>query len=195
VAAQPLPSFDNPHDQRKAQRSVTVFALGKLTADGRETPCFIRDRSEGGVRIESDEVLPVESWVTIEMRGLCTTRASVRWCRGGFMGLEFRPTPEQALQSDPRSAPRGPRFAFNRPVVFQTDHSRFDVEALDLAIGGMKLKTGFTMSPRVLGTIIVPGHDIALPAVVAWSRGGTTGVRFVTRLPMERLFKLLTPPA
>jgi hypothetical protein len=76
-------------------------------------------------------------------------------------------------------------------VVFCTDHSRFDVEALDLAIGGMKLKTGFTMSPRVAGTVTIPGFATPLPAMVAWSRGGVTGVRFVTRLPMDQLFKIL----
>jgi hypothetical protein len=80
-------------------------------------------------------------------------------------------------------------------VVFQTDHSRFELEALDLAIGGMKLKTCFTMSPRVAGTITIPGYDAPLPAMVAWSRGGTTGTRFVTRLPMDRLFKILALPA
>ena len=188
MASHPLPGTGNAPDQRKAQRSVTVFALGKLTANGRESPCFIRDRSDGGVRIETDEVLAVDDIVEIEMRGLPATRASVRWCRGGFMGLEFRPVEQPPLPGDRRPLPRGPRFAFARGVVFRTDHSRFEVEALDLAIGGMKLKTGFTMSPRILGEVIIPGDDVPMPVMVVWSRGGTTGVRFVTRLPMDRLF-------
>jgi hypothetical protein len=191
VASRPIPAADPYVDQRKAQRSVTVFALGRLNVHGRDHPCFIRDRSEGGVRIETDIPLVLEDYVTIEMRGLPPVRASVRWQRGGFVGLEFRPTPGQLGGLSERASPRGPRFTFPRPVVFQTDHSRFDVEALDLAIGGMKLKTGFTMRPRIPGVVVIPGFEPPLPAMVAWSRGGVTGVRFVTRLPMDQLFKIL----
>jgi hypothetical protein len=191
MASQPLSAPQPFPEQRRAQRSVTIFALGKLLARGREYPCFIRDRSEGGVRVETGVDLVVDEVVTVEMRGLPPVDASVRWRRGGFAGLEFRPTPEQLAGTSERGSPRGPRFAFACPVVFRTDHSRFDVEAIDLAIGGMKLRTGFTMSPRVLGAVAIPGHEPPLPAMVAWSRGGVTGVRFVTRLPMDQLFKLL----
>ena len=179
-------------DQRRGARSVTVFALGKLTVRGVEHPCFIRDRSDGGVRVETDARLAPDEMVEIEMRGLTPTAASVRWVRDGFAGLEFRPTPEQRALADPLFVPRGPRFALDLPAIFRTDHSRFDVEARDVAIGGMKLKTGLALASGVLGSVELPGGS-PMPCVVCWSRARYTGVRFITRLPMEQLFRILGP--
>jgi len=58
----------------------------------------IRDISQGGVKVEIDEILDADSDVLVSVEGLAPVKGVVRWWRDGVAGIAFlRPIPFDAL--------------------------------------------------------------------------------------------------
>lgn len=174
----------------------TMFVVGKLTRGNRDYVCRVRNISQGGVGIQHDADLAVDDPVTIEMRGLPSSRAVVRWIEGDMAGLEFLDAVELEFlhgdvhQSDGRTL-RSPRFAVAQHATLQTEIESIAVRVVDLALGGMKIEADCAHLDGTAATVLLDGHDKPLKVRVCWATDMTAGLRFAAPLTTRDLVALL----
>lgn len=72
------------------EREPALLAGALVLSSGERVPVTIRDISNDGCQVESDELIPIGDMVTLELTGEMSTEASVRWAVLGRAGLQFR---------------------------------------------------------------------------------------------------------
>lgn len=183
-------------DDRITLAPRTVFVVGKLTRGNREHVCRVRNISQGGVGIQHDAELRVDDAVTIEMRGLPSSQAIVRWVEGEMAGLEFlelvalEAVQGDLSQNDGRTL-RSPRFAVERSATLQIESESFAVRVVDLALGGMKIEADCAHLVGKPATILLDRHDKPLRGRICWTTVSTAGFRFAAPLATQDLVALL----
>ena len=183
TAAAPV---DVLHDRRSAPRARTHFAIGKLTVDGCERVCIVRNQSAQGVGIEMDRPPAAGARVAIEARSLLAADATVIWSRDGMAGLRLD-APIVAPPADLR--PRSPRFAFSRTARLIVEGRVGEVPVRDIALGGVRLGGHV---PSGMGTLVVLLlGSYSLPGRICWHAAGMSGVRFTRPLAASELAAIL----
>lgn len=84
------------------EREPALLAGALVLSGGERVPVTIRDISNDGCQVESDELIPIGDMVTLELTGEMSTEASVRWAVLGRAGLQFR-HPVNTARLEPES--------------------------------------------------------------------------------------------
>ncbi|KQT31312.1 hypothetical protein ASG29_15240 [Sphingomonas sp. Leaf412] len=185
----PLPApaaGDIVHDRRSGPRARTHFAIGKLTVDGCEHVCIVRNQSAQGVGIEMDCPPAAGTRVGIEARSLLAADATVIWSHDGMAGLRLD-APLVPPPADLR--PRSPRFAVARSASLIVEDRVRDVPLRDISLGGVRLGGHV---PSGMGTLVVLLlGPYSLPGRICWHAAGMSGVRFTRPLAASELAAIL----
>lgn len=172
-------------DRREAERTATVFTIGRMVADGRDLPCMVRDISAGGMRVRLATPPPVGAAVMIEMRGLDVRPARVRWTAGRDAGVSFDTPCDLAAVFEARlrrtgQVARQPRFRVQLPVLLKVDDRSVSALVEDISVSGARFAPGAPL--KVEESVLVAlklGHGADLiAATVRWVKEGACGVRF-----------------
>lgn len=179
-------------ESRDGERMRSLFAIGKLVHDGRQHICRVRNISDGGAGIRLHQPPKVGTPVTISLRGLPPTDADVRWVDGENAGLSFRrPMSTMHIGDDAGLTPRSPRFELDRAVRMRILDQSFEASALDISLGGIKLRTNVAMPVGAMADVMLAGETELLRGRLCWSSHAATGLRFLAPLPLTRLAAIL----
>lgn len=190
----PIPAI-NATERREDERYRRVLATGKLTLDGCELFCFVRDLSVGGAKVELLTVPTVGQRLNFEMRGLGPCAARVAWNRGHLVGLAFDILQNVAAVSERGTrqgyAARTPRFATDRLGQLRVAGSQVAVELVDLSAGGTRLRGAGILRADTPAALFLDG--IAPRAgFIRWARDGDVGFKFTPILDLATLRQILT---
>lgn len=189
-----------PYGPRDA-RLKTILLIARLSTDGRDDLCRVRDISAGGARIETLVGLDVGQDVTVEFKNGIGVRAQVAWTGKSEAGLRFdAPTDVGHLLAQSVMAPvvgaqvpRGPRLSALCPVALQCGGRILPGILENVSQGGAQVRlSGLTPigSPIVF---IIPGLE-SIHAVIRRQIGATVGIGFVDKLGFADLSQWLAGP-
>jgi hypothetical protein len=90
VSVEHLLNEDGPMPKRPVRLKMELPAL--ISINGETTPAIVRDLSQQGARIETSAQLAMDQQLRLEVHGLPTIYAKVRWRRHPNAGLVFEQT-------------------------------------------------------------------------------------------------------
>lgn len=87
-----LPFADLEGEAGRAQRAKSrdsLFLMGQLTLSGenKQRDVRIRNLSEGGLMVELDRAVALDTPVTLTLRGIGDVTGRVAWCAEGRVGI------------------------------------------------------------------------------------------------------------
>lgn len=179
-------------DNRTGERMRSLFAIGKLVHDGRQSICRVRNISDGGLGIRLDRPPAIGTQVVVSLRGLPPTEAEVRWVDGENAGLAFsRPISTLHIGDDTGLTPRSPRFELDKAARVRINDQQVDARAVDISLGGMKLVLATPIPIGVLVDITLDGDPDMMRGEICWHSDTAAGVHLLTPLPLVRLAAII----
>jgi PilZ domain-containing protein len=95
-----LTNQTGPNGEKPRLPRVEVDSLATLRVGARIYGANTRDISQGGVKLEMDEAVPVGTEVVLTLDQFRPVKGTVRWCQEGLCGVEFHSTiPFQELMT------------------------------------------------------------------------------------------------
>lgn len=140
---------ERPEERQRFTRQAVILAA-KLRDSQGSVPCDVLDLSAGGAKVQASVDFPVGAEVQLEIGELQSFHATVAWCQGAFLGLNFHESPENVATSMPAllEAARDERERRRhiRSSVIWTGEiygglRRAKCEVLNISSGGAKLRT------------------------------------------------------
>ena len=120
------PFDDDATDVSKRRRvRDSLLLIARLQVDGAATVHEVRVRnlSEGGLMIEFDRALAVDTPITLDIRGIGETHGRIAWCTEGRMGIALDAPIDPKKARKPVSAgTTTPVFA--KPILFRAPRAR-----------------------------------------------------------------------
>lgn len=178
-------------EQRSGPRSTTVLLIGKMCDGGIESACLVLNVSETGMMARLTRPFEVGDLVDVEMRGLTTCRATVRWVDGPKAGFEFarRQNVEGVIGAETISVrvARSPRFDVALAARLRIALDDIPAEIVDISAGGAKLAVELPVKVGQTGQILLHGRQMGLYGTVRWAGGDHLGFHFSTPLPLATL--------
>lgn len=193
-------------NQRREDRHLNLADRAEIKFRGRKHEISVVNVSRHGAMIEAGIEPRIGEKMQIRFEGCNRTDCTVRWVRGGRIGLEFSqetvviapaavkelivagrregevPPPVEAE----RSATRAPRQSLLWKAVIHWDHGTFKVRVRNISAEGAMLEGPGELAPETCVVLdLAEGGSVA--GVVRWSRSGQMGVRFDARFDLRRL--------
>jgi hypothetical protein len=178
-------------DRRSAFRMMTTLRVGKITCNGRQDLCLIRNISHGGLMLRVFADHQVGDNVTVELKSDCVVNGTVAWTRDESVGVTFA-EPVDALEvlRNERGAdgrlPRAPRLDMHSRARLRIGDNDWPVELRDLSQGGAKIKMQDTLAVGDEAVLIVSGLK-PVKAIVRWQVGDHAGLAFIGTVPLADL--------
>lgn len=173
-------------DRRRADRHVAVMLIAKVTSQGQQSICRIRDISATGVKIETSIDLKVGQVAALELRSDLKMAGHVRWKKGQNAGIQFDAGIDVArylLRTESRIdriKARAPRYSCSAEAMLFSDNGCCACLVSNISLSGagltnipesMKLRPGQTL--RVMSEGLSTRH-----AAIAWVNGCRAGLKF-----------------
>jgi hypothetical protein len=173
-------------ERRSSDRHVAVMLIAKVTSQGQQSICRIRDISTTGVKIETNIDLHACESVALELRSDLKMIGRVRWKRGQSAGIQFDAAIDlerYLLRTESkidRIKARAPRYRCSAGAMAFTDHGCFTCLVSDISLSGvgltnipekMKLRAGQTL--RVISDGLSARH-----ALIVWVDCDRVGLKF-----------------
>lgn len=192
----PQPAPAARPDRRALPRSGAPPAYGKIACSGIEQICQVRDISARGIRVEARTMPQPGQRVWIEMPGLAACPAVVVWRDRHHGGLIFESKQDIQAVFDgrPRASlpkPRGPRFSLRGPAELSCREGTARLEAVDIAIGGLKLAGRTHLPVGTRARIKLGGLVEKLSGQVRWKNGDRLGFAFDRPMRRDDLCNIL----
>jgi hypothetical protein len=89
--AYPLKQYERPPEPHEREERHPVDVVAWLSTSGGGGPAHVIDLSERGFGARSNVPLPIGSEIGVNLPGLGSVRAQVRWALGGVFGAWFLP--------------------------------------------------------------------------------------------------------
>lgn len=179
------------NDRRSDFRMMTTLRVGKITCNGEQELCLIRNISHGGLMLRVFADRQVGERVTVELKSDCVVSGTVAWARDENVGVTFA-EPVDALEvlrnargSDGRF-PRAPRLDLHTRAKLRGPDGDLGIELRDLSQGGAKIKLQDTLAVGDETTLIVNGLK-PVKAIVRWQIGDHAGLAFIGTIPLADL--------
>lgn len=186
---EPVPSTVD--DRRADFRMMTTLRVGKITCNGDQELCLIRNISHGGLMLRVFADRQVGDTVTVELKSDCVVSGTVAWAKDENVGVTFA-EPVDALEvlrnargPDGRF-PRAPRLDLHTRAKLRGGDADWSVELRDLSQGGAKIKVQDTLAVGEETTLIVGGLK-PVKAIVRWQVGDHAGLAFIGTIPLADL--------
>ena len=197
-------------NQRSEDRHLNVADRAEIRFRKRGYDVAVLNVSRHGAMIEAPIEPRIGEKMQIRFEGLNRTDCTVRWIRGGRLGLEFAqetvviaPKPVRDLivagrregeQPVPAETPaqRAPRQSLLWKAVLHWDHGTFKVRIRNISAEGAMLEGAGELPPGS-GIELDLGEGGTVPGHVRWARSGQFGVQFDARFDMRRLVRPSEP--
>lgn len=115
---------DAEHSQRRRVRdSLLLIAQIRVDTSPAVHEVRVRNLSEGGLMIEFERALAVDTPVTLDMRGVGEVTGRVAWCTEGRLGIALdAPIDPKKARKPVGQGVTTPSFA--KPIVFRAPRGR-----------------------------------------------------------------------
>lgn len=201
-------------NQRREDRHLNLADRAEIRFRRRRIDVSVVNVSRHGAMIETPADDPIEPRIgeklQIRFEGLNATDCTVRWLRGGRMGLEFsqetvviapaavkelivagrRDGERPSLDADKSNRPA--RHSLLWKAVLHWDHGTFRVRIRNISAEGAMLEGAGELDVDT-GVVLDLGEGGAVSGTIRWARSGQFGVRFDDRFDMRRLVRREEP--
>ncbi len=173
-------------EQRDSPRVALMLRNAKLSIDGRELLCIVRDVSSTGIRIRGFHQIPPGKACSIELWEGQRFAVEEAWNTGDEAGYSFSEAKDlDALVHEHGPFPKRPiRINVDLPGAILTGEQGTQVAIRNLSQQGACIESDGHWSPSQLVKLKADGLPDPLHAKIRWNRGLLHGVVF------ERTFAL-----
>ena len=186
------PDHGQPEPDRRADfRLMTTLRVGKITVNGEQELCLIRNISHGGLMLRVFADHQVGDDVTVELKSDCVVSGKIAWTRDESVGVTFA-EPVDALEilrndrgPDGRLA-RAPRLDLHSRARLRIGDGDWPVELRDLSQGGAKIRVHETLAVGDEAVLVINGLK-PVNAIVRWQVGDHAGLAFIGTIPLADL--------
>lgn len=187
----PAEAAEPAADRRADFRIITTLRVGKITSNGEQELCLIRNISHGGLMLRVFADHQVGDNVTVELKSDCVVSGTVAWTRDESVGVTFAEPVDapEMLRGDPGPdgrQPRAPRLDVPSPARLRIGEADWPVELRDLSQGGAKIRVQDALAVGAEAVLVVSGLK-PLKAVIRWQAGDHAGLAFIGTLPLADL--------
>ncbi len=196
----PVPEdFDLPSasDRRQARRSMTVLRVAKLESGQIEDLAVVRNVSEGGICLFTDQEFEIGAPVSIALIEDIDIGGRVVWARDRFIGVAFdEEVPVEDLLAKPQMLKDGrrarfPRLAIDARVEVSLNNHTTIARVRDISHKGAKLLFNESVDRATQGLVLTVDDHTRLEAMIRWQRGATVGVEFLKPISPHLLSHLV----
>lgn len=182
------PADEPAPERRSGTRHMSILRVGKISQDGHDQLCIVRNISAGGLMIGCNRPPKPDQRVIVELRSDKQMPGIVRWTRDGASGIQLdSPINVEAVLREERNPllrirPRAPRFMRRGTVKLIGEGDPVLGDIIDISIGGLSCRPE---RPMRRGEPVVASIQglAATTAEIRWTKGDVTGVRFEKPLP------------
>ncbi len=184
-------------DRRQARRSMTVLRVAKLESGEIEDLAVVRNVSEGGICLFTDQQFEIGAPVSISLIEDIDIQGQVVWARDRFIGVAFdEDVPVEDLLARPQLLKDGrrarfPRLAIDARVDVSMNNQRFVARVRDISHKGAKLLFQDPIDRATQGLVLDIDDHTRLEAMIRWQRGGSVGVEFLKPVSPHLLSHLI----
>lgn len=184
-------------DRRQARRSMTVLRVAKLESGEIEDLAVVRNVSEGGVCLFTDQQFAIGAPVSVSLIEDIDIHGQVVWARDRFIGVAFdEDVPVEDLLSRPQLLKDGrrarfPRLAIDAHVDVSMNNEFFIARVRDISHKGAKLLFSQPVDRTTQGLVLVIDDHTRLEAIIRWQRGASVGVEFLKPVSPHLLSHLI----
>ena len=198
-------------NQRSEDRHLNLADRAEVRFRKRSYDVSVVNVSRHGAMIEAPIEPRIGEKMQIRFEGLNRTDCTVRWIRGGRMGLEFaqgtvviapravkdlivagRRDGERPALPEEEKHQRAPRQSLLWKAVLHWDHGTFKVRIRNISAEGAMLEGAGELPPGS-GIVLDLGEGGTVSGRVRWARSGQFGVRFDARFDMRCLVRHSEP--
>lgn len=197
-------------NQRSEDRHLNLAERAEVRFRNRKYDVGVVNVSRHGAMIEAPIEPRIGEKMQIRFEGLNRTDCTVRWIRGGRMGLEFSqetvviaPAAVKELivagrregecpSPEPEKSTRAPRQSLLWKAVLHWDHGTFKVRIRNISADGAMLEGAGELPPES-GILLDLGDGGSVSGRVRWARSGQFGILFDQRFDMRRLVRREEP--
>lgn len=184
-------------ERRQARRSMTVLRVAKLESGDVEDLAVVRNVSEGGICLFTDQEFELGAPVSISLIEDIDIGGRVVWARDRFIGVAFdEEVPVEELLARPQMLKDGrrarfPRLAIDARVEVSLNNRTTIARVRDISHKGAKLLFNEPVERTTQGLVLVVDDHTRLEAMIRWQRGGTVGVEFLKAISPHLLSHLI----
>lgn len=184
TAAAPAAAAVDLSERRRDVRQTIIFQVAKITADGHEELCVLRDISPGGVRAEIYWPIALDTRLTIELKSGHQLDGHVVWARDSQIGVKFaaelqgRDILAYCSVDERVGQARAPRLDCVLPTTLRCVEDPADelpAEIRNVSQAGLMIATDRAF-PAETRLDVLLDHFGWRRGVVRWSRDGALGV-------------------
>lgn len=185
---------DAQADRRSSGRVTPILRVGKLTLDGGERLCIIRNISSSGLMAQSTGNHHVGDRIEVEAKSDHTIPGTIIWVKDDTIGVQFDGEADvqeilttSTLPGSRRHRPPRLRVEGQARIRYGQDYVRCDL--IDISQGGVKVDTD-ELPVGEEATVILRGMQ-PVKASVRWVQGGMTGLSFHRPIQFDALLRWL----
>lgn len=184
-------------DRRQARRSMTVLRVAKLESGDMEDLAIVRNVSEGGICLFTDQEFELGAPVSISLIEDIDIGGRVVWSRDRFIGVAFdEDVPVEELLARPQMLKDGrrarfPRLSVDARVEVSMNNQTAIARVRDVSHKGAKLLFRDPVDSNTQGLVLVIDDHTRLEAMIRWQRGATLGVEFLKPISPHLLSHLI----
>ncbi len=184
-------------DRRQARRAMTVLRIAKLESGSIEDLAIVRNVSEGGICLFTDQEFDIGAAVSISLIEDIEIHGRVVWARDRFIGVAFHEDiPVNDLLARPQMLQDGrrarfPRLSVDAQVTISMNNQMRTARAQDISHKGAKLLFPDPIDRATQGLALVIDDSTRLEAMIRWQRGATIGIEFLKPVSPHLLSHLI----
>jgi hypothetical protein len=200
LALPPIPEdFGLPSspDRRQARRAMTVLRVAKLEFGDTEDLAIVRNVSEGGICLFTDQEFDIGAPVSISLIEDIDIQGRVVWARDRFIGVAFdEDIPVNDLLARPQMLHDGrrarfPRLSVDARVDISMNNQVTVAHVRDVSHKGAKLLFRHPIERATQGLVVVIDETTHLEAMIRWQRGASVGIEFLKPISPQLLSHLI----
>ena len=201
LALPPVPEdFGLPSspDRRQARRAMTVLRVAKLEFGDTEDLAIVRNVSEGGICLFTDQEFEIGAPVSISLIEDIDIQGRVVWARDRFIGVAFdEEIPVNDLLARPQMLHDGrrarfPRLSVDARVEISMNNQTTVARVRDVSHKGAKLLFRDPVERATQGLVVIIDESTRLEAMIRWQRGASAGIEFVKPISPQLLSHLIS---
>jgi hypothetical protein len=185
LALAPFASSESASERRNSERQMTIFRAGKITHDGRDNLCLVRNISSGGAMAQAFQNLQVGDRIYLDLRLEERIAASIVWVRDELVGIAFAEKIDlsEVLRSELVHGQhrRAPRVKVDATGRLQIAEEFYPVAIDNVSQTGTRIFCSVTLAAGTEVRLWIDGLG-PMPSFVRWTKNGIVGLAFAKSL-------------
>lgn len=177
---------------------MTVLRVAKLEFGDTEDLAIVRNVSEGGICLFTDQEFDIGAPVSISLIEDIDIQGRVVWARDRFIGVAFdEEIPVNDLLARPQMLHDGrrarfPRLSVDARVDISMNNQTTVARVRDVSHKGAKLLFRDPIERATQGLVVIIDESTRLEAMIRWQRGASVGIEFVKPISPQLLSHLIS---